>query len=46
MFTLGRGGWDGWHATPQASKNLSTPLEPKIRDLKKYGQKKGVKLLF
>ena len=43
MFTLGRGGWDGWHATtPQASKNLSTPLEPKIRDLQKiWPEKRG-----
>ncbi len=34
------GGWGG-DAPPVASKNLSPPLEPKIRDHKKSDQKRG-----
>ncbi len=39
-------GEGGGFASSLASKSLSSTLEPKIRNLKKYGQEKGVKLLF
>ena len=39
------GGWGG-DAPPLASKNLSPPLEPKIRDLKKILTKKRKKCIF
>ncbi len=38
---MGDGGGGGGDAPPLASKNLSPPLEPKIRDLKKSGQERG-----
>ncbi len=39
---MGEGGGWGGDAPPLASKNLSPPLEPKIRDLQKIsGQKRG-----
>ncbi len=40
------GGWGG-DAPPLASKNLSPPLEPKIRDLpKKFGPGTGENYFF
>ena len=44
---MGEGGGWGGDAPPLASKNLSPPLEPKIRDLQKNsGQKKKKNTFF
>ncbi len=44
---MGEGGGMGGDAPPLASKNLSPPLEPKIRDLqKKFLPKKGKSAIF
>ena len=44
---MGEGGGMGGDAPPLASKNLSPPLEPKIRDLQKNsGQKRGKGQIF
>ena len=42
----GGGGYGGKDASPLASKNLSPPVEPKIRDLQKKWARKGEKLFF